>query len=212
MIGGMMVDELETFNSAQYWQRQYRQGGTSGAGSYGQLADYKASYINNIVDKYHIQDVIEFGCGDGNQASLFDFPRYTGIDVSKLVVRACRQKFADRPDWRFFPTGRPKIAPHDMAMSLDVIYHLIEDHIYDAYMHDLFANAKRFVLIYASDKDEPTKNKHVRHRLFSNWVSREQPDWQLLDCPAHPFALVEGKSDKLHSFASFKLYATGVWK
>lgn len=197
----------ESFDSARYWRRRYRNGGNSGAGSYGRLASYKADYINGVVELRQVSDVIEFGCGDGNQASLFNFPVYTGVDVSQQIVRACREKFADQPGWQFHVAGRPGIVAHDLAMSLDVIYHLIEDAVFDRYMTDLFDNAKRLVLIYASDKDEPSPNQHVRHRNFSAWVSENRPDWTLLDAPAHPYPLEDGASQKTASFASFKLFA-----
>ena len=53
--------------SEAYWQRRYQDGQGSGAGSYGQLAQFKAEYLNRFVAEHAIADVIEFGCGDGNQ-------------------------------------------------------------------------------------------------------------------------------------------------
>lgn len=205
----MAVDEStkqKSFSSTAYWRRRYRRGGNSGAGSYGRLAEYKADYINALVRDHDIGSVVEFGSGDGNQASLFDIDRYTGLDISKAAVRACRKRFADRPGWSFAPVGAEPAPPHDMAMSLDVLYHLIEDEIYESYMKDLFAAATRFVLIYASDKDEPTQNIHVRHRHFSDWIARNAKGWTLIDAPEHPYALTEGAGQKHNSFASFKLF------
>jgi hypothetical protein len=40
----------------------------------------------------------------------------------------------------------------DLELSLDVIYHLVEDEVFDAYMRSLFAHAGRFVVIYSSNK------------------------------------------------------------
>lgn len=36
-------------------------------------------------------------------------------------------------------------------MSLDVIYHLIEDEIYNKYMNNLFMAAEKYVFIYSSN-------------------------------------------------------------
>lgn len=43
------------------------QGGTSGAGSYGVLAEFKAEVINSLLLEHSILTAIEFGCGDGSQ-------------------------------------------------------------------------------------------------------------------------------------------------
>ena len=60
----------QTFNSASYWDSRYVSGGTSGAGSYGHLAEFKANVLNTFVANRNIKLVIEFGFGDGNQLIL----------------------------------------------------------------------------------------------------------------------------------------------
>ena len=67
----------------------------------------------------------------------------------------------------------------DLALSLDVIYHLVEDAVYERYLADLFAAARRSVIIYSSDKDEETGVPHVRHRAFTGEVARRCPDFRL---------------------------------
>ena len=194
------------FSSTAYWQRRYRRGGNSGAGSYGRLAQYKADYVNHIVRDYGISRVVEFGCGDSNQASLYSFPAYLGLDVAPSAVEICEQKLGSRPNWQFKLLDGTPIPKHDMAMSIDVIFHLVEDDVYDRYMRSLFDAAESCVLIYSSDKDDPHPAKHVRHRSFSDWIAENQPDWVLVDSPEHPFPLKEGLSEDAHSFAAFKLY------
>lgn len=194
------------FSSEAYWTRRYRRGRNSGAGSYGRLADYKADYINGLVKREKIKSVIEFGSGDGNQASLFGFAKYTGIDVSSLVVESCKSRFADRKGWAFDVASGGPWKTHDLAMSLDVIYHLIEDKVFDAYMRRLFDHAGRFVLIYASDHDAAAGVEHVRHRAFSAWISEHRPDWALAEAPPHPYPYEPGSDPNVTSFASFKLF------
>src|ERR1700689_4886366 len=70
------------FHSPSYWDSRYAGGGNSGDGSYGNLAKFKASVLNQFVAENRIASVVEFGCGDGNQVSLAEYPRYVGIDVS----------------------------------------------------------------------------------------------------------------------------------
>lgn len=196
------------FDSAAYWRRRYRRGRTSGAGSYGRLAEYKAEVINALVRERAIASVVEFGCGDGNQASLFEIPDYLGVDVVPQVVQAGRRRFADRPGWRFATVAEYDAdpAPRDMAMSLDVIYHLVEDGAYDSYMRRLVGGAARHVLIYSSDHDAPTGAKHVRHRAYSDWMRRHAPQFRAGEPMPHPYPYVEGADPDQTSFAFFRLY------
>ena len=194
------------FSSENYWTRRYARGGNSGAGSYGRLAEYKSEYINDVVERYDVASVVEIGSGDGNQASQYTFSPYTGIDLSSKMVAECRERFIDRKDWNFSTSAEWLLKPHDMSMSLDVIYHLIEDGVYDNYMNQLFDSALRYVLVYASDKDSNHNAQHVKHRNFSEWVAKNRSDWQLLEAPKHPFPMVAGSDPNNTSFASFKLF------
>ena len=81
------------FNSRKYWEKRYLRGDTSGVGSYGRLAQFKANIINSFVKKNRIKTVIEFGCGDGNQIKLLDLPNYIGLDVSRKSINICKLMF-----------------------------------------------------------------------------------------------------------------------
>jgi len=169
-----------SFSSAGYWESRYRQGGNSGAGSYGHLARFKAEIVNAFVREHAITSVIEFGSGDGAQLALAEYPSYVGVDVSPTAVALCRQRFAADSTKQFHLAGG---SAHDLdtaelALSLDVVFHLVEDMAFDVYMHDLFGHARRFVIIYACDKDEATQDAHVRHRKFTDWIARNTDGWQ----------------------------------
>src|SRR6185437_10867800 len=79
--------------SQNYWERRYRKNGSSGVGSYGESARYKADFLNRFVTENTIQKVIELGCGDGNQLQQFQFPRYIGFDVSPTAIKICKAIF-----------------------------------------------------------------------------------------------------------------------
>lgn len=198
----------QPLRSADYWQARYAQGGNSGSGSYGRLADYKAQVINALVETRKISSVIEFGSGDGNQCSLLTVPNYTGVDISAQVVQACRTRFADRKGWVFLTDEEYRAAPvrAELAMSLDVIYHLIEDSVFETYMRTLTAASTRFVLIYSSDHDAGTNAEHVRHRAYSDWMRQHAPDFALVESLAQPFPLLPGSDRRTTSFAAFKLF------
>ncbi|WDH99000.1 hypothetical protein PUW24_09050 [Paenibacillus urinalis] len=79
-----------SFDYIGYWENTYKNGGNSGAGSYGMLAEFKAEVINRVIALHKLTRVIEFGCGDGNQLSYMDYKKYLGLDVSALPFR-CAQ-------------------------------------------------------------------------------------------------------------------------
>jgi hypothetical protein len=171
--------------SATYWERNYARGGTSGPGSYHALAEAKAAFLNDFVRAHQVTSVIEFGCGDGHQLSLASYPRYTGLDVSRSAIEMCIGRFAADPAKSFFLydgacfTDRAGLFTGDLAISLDVIYHLTEDAVFDAYMTHLFAAGTRFVIIYATNREIPGTAPHVRHRHFTTWLEAHVRGWQL---------------------------------
>ena len=59
-------------------------------------------FLNNFVNKNNIDSVIEFGCGDGHQLSLADYPRYIGLDVSRTAIELCSHRFLNDPTKSFF--------------------------------------------------------------------------------------------------------------
>jgi len=173
--------QLRFRGSSDYWEQRYRAGGTSGAGSYGRLAEFKAEILNDFVAREGIASIVEFGCGDGAQLALAQYPDYVGIDVARTSIALCSTRFAEDPAKRFFLASEVPgdLASADLAMSLDVIYHLVEDAVFDAYMRQLFASSRRFVAIYASDTARATDSPHVRHRNFTGWIERHAPEWRL---------------------------------
>ena len=171
--------------SREYWEKRYSSGGTSGEGSYGKLAEFKAEIVNSFVNENKINSVIEFGCGDSNQLSLFDFPDYMGLDVSRTALRLCMERFKDDKsksfylyDSEFFVDNHSKFKT-ELALSLDVIFHLVEENIFELYMRHLFSSANKFVIIYSSDANT-RHTYHEKHRQFSQWVKIHLPEWKLI--------------------------------
>lgn len=175
--------------SSKYWENRYRKNGNSGEGSYGVKAAYKASLINPFVIEKNIKKVIELGCGDGNQLKQFHFPEYIGLDVSPTAIRKCEGIFKEDTSKRFFlyegalrqaQADILKDCISDLALSLDVIYHLVEDEVFETYMKNLFSLSLKYVIIYAWDVEEATRY-HVRHRKFTKWISENISGIQLTE-------------------------------
>jgi len=173
-------------SSGSYWEQRYRIGGTSGNGSSGHLAAFKAEVLNEFVQSEKIGSVIEFGCGDGQQLALAEYPSYLGLDVSKTSVRLCLERFRGDPSKAFVcykPAGTPDLGRFltaDLTLSLDVIYHLVEDAIYLRYLDDLFPAARRFVIVYSSNQEAARTVPHVRHRRFTQDVAERMPEFALI--------------------------------
>lgn len=193
-------------DSSALWESHYAAGGTSGTGSYGRLAEFKAEVINQLLGEHHIKSVLELGCGDGHQLSLIRYPRYLGIDTSTTAIEACRDRFGEDPTKRFvsYRPGDRIVERADMSVSLDVIYHLFEDSVFEEYMRDLFSVARRLVVVYSSDGEDESEWPEVRHRHFTQWVEEFAPDWQLRErIPnRHPYVLGDVDS----SWSDFYVY------
>ena len=181
----LLRQQLSFQDSTRYWERNYARGGTSGEGSYGALGQAKADFLNGFVRHQGVRSVVEFGCGDGNQLSLASYPRYVGLDVSRTALDLCKRRFADDLTKSFFLydsdyfIDRAGVLTADVALSLDVIYHLIEDPVFETYMTQLFAAGDRYVIVYATNITETSAAPHVRHRRFSSWVDDNCPQWRL---------------------------------
>jgi hypothetical protein len=172
-------------DSARFWEQNYARGRTSGNGSYGALADGKCRFLNELVRERAVRSVIEFGCGDGNQLSLAEYPSYIGLDVSRTAIGLCQRKFAGDPAKSFFLydgtcfTDRAGIFTADLALSLDVVYHLTEDPVFETYLAHLFAAGQRLVVIYSTNAEVDGTAPHVRHRHFTPWIEANCPGWRL---------------------------------
>jgi len=193
-------------DSGSYWEQRYTSGGNSGAGSYGRLAEFKAEVLNAFVEQHGISTVIEFGCGDGNQLGLANYPQYCGVDVSQKAIAHCTELFKDNPTRTFCHISDYQGQKADLAMSLDVIFHLVEDDVFDQYMQTLFAAAEQHIVIYSSNTSDNSSIdvKHVKHRKFTDWIDANASGWKLArHIPnRHPF---EGDNEN-GSFADFYMF------
>lgn len=202
--------DLRFRGSAPYWEERYAAGGDSGAGSGGALAEFKAKVLDEFVREHGVQSVLELGCGDGRQLALADYPQYVGLDVSPSAIARCRERFRDDPSKSFFlydPTcfvDRAGVFRADLVLSLDVLYHLVEDPVFEAHLRHAFGAARRFVIVYASDFDAPVA-PHVRHRHFTPWLAEAFPEWRLVRRIENPFPKRE-RGDA-GSFAEFFVFA-----
>jgi SAM-dependent methyltransferase len=208
VVRRLRLQGLDT--ASRYWDIRYESGGNSGAGSFGKLATFKAEFLNRFVADHGIRSVLEFGCGDGNQLSLYDFPGYVGLDVSPTAIALCRNRFRHDRTKRFerFRSKpgfcRDRGLHAQLTISIDVIFHLTDNDVYDIYLKELFSASDDYVIVYASNCDDPSPAPHVRHRRFVDDVARMVPAWELISVERNPHAfngdLSAGSFSDFHVF------------
>ncbi len=208
----LMAKRAAFRGSLDFWERNYARGGTSGAGSYGKFAEFKAEILNMFVREHTIHSVIEFGCGDGNQLSLAEYPGYVGLDVARSAIKLCKERFQADTSKSFFLydpecfIDNRSIFRADLALSLEVIFHIVEDRIFALYMRHLFLAAEKYVIIYSSDSDmnDLIQEPDVRHRCFSKWVEAHMPDWRLVQKIPNRYPLSDQREPG--SYSEFFIY------
>jgi len=197
------------FDSKKYWNNRYIKGGNSGAGSYNNLAQFKGDVINNFIGKNKIKSIVDYGVGDGNQLKLINTEKliYTGIDVSEFIISKCKEEFKDDKTKTFIHTDNiDNKLKAELVLSCDVIYHLIEEHVYKEYMENLFSMSKKYVIIYAKNEDI-NHSIHVKFRKFSNYIESNLPEWQLIKHIPNKFQQLKlGENNDNTSPSDFYIY------
>jgi len=151
------------------------------------LAAFKAEVLNAFVKEHGVASVCELGCGDGNQLGLAEYPAYLGLDVSRTAIALCRERFAGDSaksfmwyDGRYF-VNPERFLSFDLTLSLDVLYHLVEEDVFAKYLDDLFRLSRRWVIVYSTDKDDVGRAAHGLHRRFTPVVAARFPEFRLVE-------------------------------
>lgn len=200
------------FDVKGYWNERYKGNRNSGSGSYGRLAKFKSEVINKFIKENKLKEIIEFGCGDGNQLQYFNIDKYIGIDISEEALRICKDKYQDFENKYFYSYEElynlnQKV---ECAISLDVIYHLSDDEVYYRYLKDIFSTAKKYVIIYSNSTNyhfngvDPAAG-YVLFRDFNKDVENLYQDFTLIDIIPNEYPFSATIPDET-SFADFYIY------
>lgn len=206
-IKRIFVKEERFETSENYWINRYNRNGDSGPGSYNNLAAFKADTLNTFISFNKIDSLIDFGCGDGNQLSLLKVKKYLGLDVSQNALDRCKKKFKRDSSKSFLLYKNYAGEKFDLSISLDVIYHLIENETYENYMNKLFSSSKKFVIIYSSNSDVALGNSpHFKQRKFTSWVQEHITDFELIEKIPNRFPSINGSFSHNSSISDFYIY------
>jgi hypothetical protein len=169
-------------STKNYWETRYIKGGNSGRGSHDEESVlFKSSKVNEVIQKYNIKSICELGCGDGNQLKFFKgYDMYTGQDISETIIRKCSGMYTNDPT-KEFVNEISTLDRFDLAISLDVTYHLVEDSVFDEYMNKLF-NISNLVCLYTTDQKNTSKSaSHVHHREIKDIINDRFPRFKLVN-------------------------------
>ncbi|MGA1066842.1 MAG: hypothetical protein ACO3U3_13445 [Alphaproteobacteria bacterium] len=202
------IEVRSNFSEKAYWQARYKNGRTSGSGSQGKLAFYKAEIINGLAEKYGVKVAVELGCGDGRQLSLYQFNDYIGTDIAEESIEMCKARILNATRFRFlnmvdFKTTRPR---GDLSLSVDVIFHLVNDSVYFDYMEMLFESSTRLVLIYGPNQEISSNESHIRFRCFTSWIESHRPNFRLVEFIKNKYPYHPGADPEKSSWSDFYLF------
>jgi len=149
-----------------YWESRYVSGGNSGAGSYGCLLDFKAQVLNCFIRDNGITSVQDFGCGDGSllRDLRLDGIQYYGYDISNFVLDKLKEEFKDKA---FIHLDDYQNLTSDLVISIDVIFHLVNQESYEKYIQLIQRATTKFLIVYSSNIDDMgVFGNHIKHHMF----------------------------------------------
>jgi len=141
----------------------------SGIGSRGSLADFKANFINDFVKEKKINKIIDFGCGDLYNASLFNVKEYLGIDIvdHQIPENVLAQTFKTL-NMRFDQVELDKGS--DLVICLDVLYHILKDELeyLKITLEKIVEISNDYIIIYAQDSMDTKFNYLYSEHLYNS--------------------------------------------
>lgn len=162
----MPANNTDNF-SYKYWENRYATGGNSGYGSYENFLTDKVKLLTQLVSDLGICSIADVGCGDCTILPHLTVERYVGYDISPTVINRHIQNNSD-VSHTFRLIHDPITEPFDMALSLDVIFHQVDDVDYNEYIRHLVnTNAKYILILTMNDRilsTEHAKAAHVKYR------------------------------------------------
>lgn len=202
---------LRIRGSRDYWDARYGSGGdsrslTASAAASTGVYPFRTGFLLSLFEGAlaPVASVLDMGVGDGLQAYALaqrcrSIERYIGVDLSKVVVEVLNrdlpsnwsevQGFEGREhlDLAFFAYSGLSLPEEvlrrwfDVALSLQVIMHILEDELFHAYMSMLFGplGSWRFVVLHADNKPHEQTN-HLRGWRFTDWLEQHAPEWELI--------------------------------
>lgn len=197
-----MVSEFEK----NFWNSQYKKGLGSGAGSRGNLLEYKTNYLNKIFKDYNIKSVFDFGCGDGWQVEHLKLENYYGIDISEQAIKLCRQKIPSHWELKVNNFRDVEIPKVDCCMCIDTLYHIMDDETREKTIENIFNSGASIIILYTI---HPRFVKNDGEVIGSITMYNIEP---LLKEYGKGYNLILTTENQIDSAACFMVFRRKKWK
>jgi 2-polyprenyl-3-methyl-5-hydroxy-6-metoxy-1,4-benzoquinol methylase len=150
------------------WDNRYRQGGISGEGSIGKYREWKWKIIDKYFDNF--DNIIDVGCGNISFWEGRDAKQYIGMDISPTIIEKNRTK---RPHWTFLcnPAEKPIHKTADYVICFDLLFHIMDDDIYQEILQNLIEYSNNAILIYTWIRN-PLNDKDVKRNIRGNFLRK----------------------------------------
>lgn len=178
----------------KYWNDRYSKQripftlrGTSGAGSVGEMREWKWRIIRRYLPI--VNHVIDFGCGDLSFWYNKPCHDYVGLDISKKILERNKKKFKKKfiywdQDLIIEDLERP------IVMCMDVLFHILDTKVFKKTLINICRCSSEFVFI-STWKDNPmhpkvTDGKYQCYRPLEEFMYIfEMYGFELLDVHIH---------------------------
>lgn len=155
------------FNTRRYWNRRYQRGSGSSFEPHEGVINFETGLINEFIKKHEIKSVLDMGCGDGSVFQrLRNLPIYHGMDISSIIIARMQQKYEKDDSRMFFEPHTMPDYYYDLVISIDTIYHLVNDHEYIDYLEKLEKKCKNYLIISSTNYNAYYGGGYIRHRAF----------------------------------------------
>ena len=160
---------------AEYWDKRYSNGGTSGRGSVGLYRNWKWNKIRESVG-LKFNSVIDVGCGDlsfwnhryGKQVLRRPRFKYLGIDISEEIIKRNREMYEESFKRIYLDMDFVCSPAHikieglrsHVVFCLDLLFHIMKEREFELILKNLCRYANQFLVIYTWSKN-PFQNKNT---------------------------------------------------
>ena len=122
-----------------------------------------------------------------------------------LSVELSSQKVAHGVKFKLMDEYKGEKA--ELSLSLDVIFHLVEDQTFESYIQTVFNSSNCYVIIYSSNYNSSSnyEGAHIKHRKFTRWIEENRKDYKLLEYIPNKYPFE--KNNTIGSLSNFYIYS-----
>ena len=156
-----------------YWQKRAKQQGERTVGFLNRPMDIqdeeheiRSSFIAKHIDK--TKKVLDYGCGTGRQAFLFDKTNYIGADITAELLAIAKKLYSDLSFIQLSEVGEVPNVQFDMFFTSTVLQHNSDETV-----NLIFSNIKKIKpnnLEFVLYENSRTQCGHVKGRRAGEYA------------------------------------------